>query len=98
MSETIESLIAYCQQNNRVCPMPHHWNRLWEMLPDRSRVGAGWQPSLPLILAAWHDTPAMYKMSRLTEHIDWAAQQGALEPIARFLRELREEDWFHFDD
>jgi hypothetical protein len=31
-------------------------------------------------------------MLRLTEHIEWAAQHGALDLVARFLRELREED------
>jgi hypothetical protein len=34
----------------------------------------------------------------LAEHIEWAAQNGALEAVARFLRELREEDWFHIGD
>jgi hypothetical protein len=40
----------------------------------------------------------MFKMLRLTEHIEWAAQHGALEPVARFLRELREEDWLHIGE
>ena len=72
------------------------WEQLWEMLPNRERDDTGgWQPALPLILAAGHDTPAMLKMSRLEEHINWAAQHGALESVASFLRELREEDWFH---
>ena len=62
---------------------------------DRTRTGNGWQPALPLILAAWHDTPALLKMLRLAEHIEWAAQHSALEKVARFLRELREEDWHH---
>ncbi len=65
------------------------------MLPNRKRDGADWQPALPLILAAWHDTPAMLKMLRLAEHIEWAAQHGALELVASFLRGLREEDWYH---
>jgi hypothetical protein len=98
MSDTVESLVAYCREDNRVCPLPTQWNRLWEMLPDRKRIGAGWEPPLPLILAAWHDTPAMSKMPRLTEHIEWAAQHGALDSVARFLHELREEDWFHIGD
>jgi hypothetical protein len=51
-----------------------------------------------LILAAWHNTPATLKMLRLTEHIEWAEEHGALEPVAHFLRELREEDWFHVGD
>ncbi len=37
----------------------------------------------------------MRKMLRLAEHIEWAAQHGALESVARFLRDLREEDWHH---
>lgn len=98
MSDPVESLVAYCRENNRVCPMPAMWNQLWEMLPNRTRVGNGWKPSLPLILAAWHDTPAMLKMLRLAEHIEWAAEHGALESVARFLRELREEDWHHIGE
>jgi hypothetical protein len=98
MSESVESLVAFCREGNRICPLPPLWNRLWEMLPNRKRVGAGWQPSPPLILAAWHDTPAMLKMLRLAEHIEWAAQYGALESVARFLHELREEDWLHIDE
>ncbi len=97
-SETVESLIAYCRENDRVWPLPSHWSRLWEMLPNRVRVGAGWQPPLPLILAAWHDTPAIAKMLRLAEHIEWAAKQGVLDSIEQFLRDLREEDWFHLGD
>jgi hypothetical protein len=51
-----------------------------------------------LILAAYRDTPAMLKMLRLAEHIEWAAQHGALESVSRFLRELHEEDWFHIGE
>jgi hypothetical protein len=40
MSETVESLVAYCRENDRVCPLPPLWNELWEMLPNRSQVGA----------------------------------------------------------
>ena len=95
MSDTVESMIGYCRENHRVCPQPKLWNQLWEMLPDREQVGAGWEPPLPLILAAWHDTPAMLKMLRLAEHIQWAEKHNALELVAVFLRSLREEDWYH---
>lgn len=98
MSDTVESLVAYCRENNRVCPLPNLWKRLWEMLPNRVQVEAGWQPPLPLILAAWHDTPAMPKMLRLAKHIEWAAEHGALESVGKFLRELREEDWLHIGE
>ena len=98
MSETTESLIAYCRENSRICPMPPRWNALWELLPERKRVGGGWEPALPLILAALHDTPYLMKMLRLAEHIEWAAEHGALESVAAFLRGLREDEWFHRGD
>ena len=68
------------------------------MLPNRSQVGARWQAPLPLILAAWHDTPPMLKMLRLAEHIQWAAQYRELDLVGKFLCELREEEWFHIGD
>jgi len=97
-SKAAEGLIAYCRENGRVCPMPQRWNALWDLLPNRARVGAGWQPPLPLILGAWYDTPAMLKMIRLTEHIEWADLHDALGPVERFLRVLPEDEWFHLGD
>lgn len=78
--------------------MPKRWSALWDLLPNRTRVGVGWQPPLPLILGAWDNTSGMLKMLRLAEHVEWAASHGALESVARFLRGLREEDWFHLGD
>jgi hypothetical protein len=49
-------------------------------------------------LAAWHDTPAMLKMLRLAEHIEWAAKHDSSEAIGRFFRELREEDGYHIGE
>jgi hypothetical protein len=91
MSETVDSLIVYCRENNRVCPLPEAWHRLWEMLPDRRQSGAAWEPAFPLILAEWHDAPAMLKMVRLAEHIQWAEKHNALPEVAAFLRGLRED-------
>lgn len=59
-----DDLVRYCCENGRVCPMPDQWAALWEMLPNRTRAGNGRQPALPLILGAWHDTPALLKMLR----------------------------------
>ena len=75
--------------------MPWQWNRLWEMLPDRTRSGSSWQPAPPLILAAWHDTPALLKTMRLKEHIDWAEQHAVLEKVDKFLRSPSESEWAH---
>jgi hypothetical protein len=98
MSKAANELIAYCRQNNRVCPQPGRWNELWKILPDRKQIGAGWEPPVPLILAAWHETPAMSKMVRLAEHIQWADSHRVLPQVAAFLRNLREEDWHHAGD
>ena len=95
MPDSVETLIAYCRDNSRVCPMPQRWNALYELLPNRQRVGGGWKPALPLILAAWHDTPAILKMLRLDEHIRWAAEHNALESVGVFIRNLEENDWLH---
>lgn len=99
MSEsTIESLIAYCRENRRVCPMPQVWNELWETLPERHRVGDSWEPPLPLILGAWHFASNLEKRLRLEEHIQWAEQHGSLVEVDQFLRSLPESDWHHLGE
>ncbi len=78
--------------------MPQRWNELWEMLPDRRRVGTGWDPPAPLILAAWWDTPALSKMIRLQEHLRYADAHGMLTAVDEYLRRLPEQDWAHVGD
>jgi len=95
MPETPQSLLAFCRENQRVCPMPDRWNTLFEMLPQRKRTAIGWEPALPLNLEAWDHTPAALKTLRLAEHIEWAAQHGALDAVAQYLRALPDEDWLH---
>ena len=69
---SLEQVLVEAQKNNRVCPKPQKWQQLYEMLPNKKRKGAGWEPSLPLILAAWSETPAISKILRLREYIEWA--------------------------
>ncbi len=95
---TLEVVLAEVQKNNRVCPQPQRWQQLYEMLPQKQRKGAGWEPSLPLILAAWWDTPALPKMLRLREHIEWAASHGCLAEVHSFLLELPEDQWHHIGE
>ena len=98
MNDTAESLIAYCRENGRVCPLPMRWNELWQMLPDHRRAGGGWEPAAPLILAAWHEASNVAKMLRLAGHIGWADQHGNLSEVAEFLRNLGETDWHHLGE
>ena len=97
-SSGLQALIEYCQQNGRICPQPSQWQQLYELLPNKRRVGAGWEPSPPLILAAWWDTPLLLKVMRFREHLDWADKHGALDVIDTYLRGLTEDQWFHGDD
>jgi hypothetical protein len=95
---TREEVLAIARKNRRVCPMPEQWSKLYDLLPDTRRVGDGWEPALPLILGAWHHTPALMKILRLQEHIDWASAHGALPVVGEYLASLAEDEWLHFGE
>ena len=95
---SLNSLLEYCQDNNRICPLPTKWDELWNLLPYRRRVVGGWEPALPLILSAWWHTSNLEKALRLAEHVRWAARHGSLSEIDPFLRALPEAEWHHLDD
>ena len=79
--------------------MPQRWNELYKLLKNKKQnPSGGWNPSLPLILAAWHNTPAMLKILRLREHIEWGEKEGQLEEISQYLISLEEKDWYHLND
>ncbi|OGP84606.1 MAG: hypothetical protein A2V87_02935 [Deltaproteobacteria bacterium RBG_16_58_17] len=87
-------MLQFVQSEGRICPEPGKWHDLWEMLPDKKRIGSGWQPPLPLILAAWDNTSGIEKMLRLRQHIQYAVEKGILN-IDQYLRNLTQNDW-HF--
>ena len=92
--EDLDSLWLYCNQNERV--VPKDWNKLYKMLANRRQLpSGGWEPALPLILAAWHETDSDQKQLRFREHLEWAGSQDQLEMIGAYLRSLDEADWFH---
>lgn len=86
----LDALLEYVRADGRVCPQPRQWDALWKLLPAKEEV------ALPLILAAWWDTPDLMKMLRFREHIEHAAAKGALDAADRFLRALPQEDWHTF--
>ncbi len=88
----MNDLMDYIKSKKRVCPKPQQWNKLWEMLPDRKRKGAGWLPPLPLILAAWWETSDQQKRERLEYHIKYASDNGVLGQVQQFLENLSEEE------
>lgn len=89
----LQDLLQYVMDEGRICPEPGKWHELWQLLPDRHRVGSGWNPPLPLILAAWDHTNGLEKMLRLKQHIEYAAEKGVLDQVDQFLRSLPSEEW-----
>lgn len=92
---TLSEVIQEIEKDGRICPQPDKWHKLWEMLPNKKRKGAGWEPPLPLILAAWYDAPIILKKIRIQEHIKWAETHGMLEDVYNFLKSLKPEDWYY---
>jgi CheY-like chemotaxis protein len=90
-----QSLINYCRENGRICPLEKKWNELYQILPNKRRVGLSWEPPVPLILGAWYYTDDSAKMDVLAKHIEWAEKHGCLDAAASYLRNLQEEDWHH---
>lgn len=94
----LEQAMEEALKNDRVCPQPHKWDELYKLLPNKVIKGNGWEPSLPLILSAWPNTPYILKMFRLQEHIEWAYEHGCLDVIHEFMKKLGEEEWFHIGE
>ena len=93
--ETIDSLWQYCTVNERV--IPKDWNKLYSMLRNRKqKPTGGWEPSLPLILGAWHNTLPIENQLRFKEHILWASEQNQLAEVGSYLRSLSQNEWYHF--
>ncbi len=95
---TVVEVMVEARRNNRVCPQPARWQQLFDMLPDKKRSGAGWEPAPPLLGAAWKDTPSIPKRMVFREHIEWAASHGFLQQVFTFMKELPESDWHHMGD
>ena len=95
--EDLATLWAYCTQKERV--VPRDWNKLYKMLVNRRQLpSGGWEPALPLILAAWHETDADQKQQRFREHLEWAGTHDQLGMIGAYLRSLHEAEWFHHSE
>jgi len=91
---TIDDVLVEARRNNRVCPLPAIWQRLYAYLPN-----AGPHLSkVPATHAEWQQVPALQKRARLREHIEWAASQGVLRQVYEALRKLPENRWHHIGE
>ena len=95
VDDLLKNLMGFLNKNGRICPQPKKWNELWKMLPDRKQKGNGWEPSLPLILAAWWEASDEQKAERLKSHVQWAFEHGKLLQIDSYLRNLSDNDWHY---
>lgn len=95
---TIEEALAEATKNKRVCPLPKKWNEVYKLLPGKKQKGNGWEPPLPLILAAWAATSNLSKIARFREHLEWAAAHSALDLVYSYISNLSEQDWHHTED
>jgi hypothetical protein len=97
--DSLDALWEFCTANNRLVPMPPQWNALYGILNNtRQKPSGGWEPSLPLVLGAWHHSMPIEKQLRFKEHLHWAEAQNQLPEITAFLRSLPEDQWCHFGE
>jgi hypothetical protein len=91
---TVDDVLVEARRNNRVCPLPSIWQRLYAYLPN---TGPHLTP-VPAGQAEWREVSSLQKRSRLREHIEWAASQGVLRQVYEALRKLPEERWHHIGE
>ena len=91
----VGEVMVEARRNNRVCPQPLAWQRLYEMLPGKIQGQRGWQPPPPLTGSAWSSTPSLAKRMCLRDHIEWADTHGCLDAVHDYLKDLPEDQWHH---
>ena len=90
----LDLLLGFVRSNGRICPQPWAWQRLFNLLPQRTPS----DPAPPYVGDSWHGSNDLHKVMRLIEHIQWGAEHGAFREVNNFLRSLPEKDWFHGED
>lgn len=91
---TLDDVLVEVRRNNRVCPLPAIWQRLYAYLPHTGPHLA----KVPATPAEWEHVPSLEKRARLREHIEWAAAQGVLLQVYEALRKLPENRWYHMGE
>ena len=91
---TVDDVLVEIRRNNRVCPLPAIWQRLYAYLPNTGPHLA----KVPASPAEWEQVPSLEKRARLREHIEWAAAQGVLPQVFQALRKLPEKRWLHMGE
>ena len=92
---TADALMLVARRNNRVCPRPHQWTRLYEILQGRRHHDLA---PPPLERQLWSKLSSLQKRVCLREQIEWAERRGKLPQVARFIEGLEEGDWVHMGE
>ena len=78
-------------KNNRICPQPQHWNKLWEVIKSKTDE----KISMPLILAAWWETSDDEKLERFKHHLKTAERLNVSKEVELYIHSMNENDWHH---
>jgi hypothetical protein len=92
---TVHSLMVVARRNNRVCPDPEHWTRLYHLLGGEHSPDLQAPPLQPWL---WPKLSGLQKRLRFREHVEWAERKGQLGEVARFMATLSEADWVHMGE
>lgn len=91
---TIDDALVEVRRNNRVCPLPAIWQRLYAYIPNTGPHLS----QVPASHAEWREVPPLQKRARQREHIEWADGQGVLRQVYEALRKLPEHRWHHIGE
>ena len=91
---SLDEAVAEIRKNNRVCPLPSIWKKLYDALPNKTPELA----AAPVTAEEWKQTPALEKRTRMRQHIEWAATQGVLKQVYKALHALPENKWHHMGE
>ena len=94
MTNSLESLIDYCIDRDRICPEARRWYELHQMLLQHRRRPLSTSLKSALILGG-SDASNGDKIMRLQHHFRWAESHGCLPQADAFLRGLPEDEWHH---
>jgi hypothetical protein len=91
---TVDDVLVEARRNNRVCPVPGAWSKLFDYLPNKT---SDLTPA-PRTPQEWMQSPPMQKRATLRSHIEWAAAQGVLKNVHKALLALPEDKWHHMGE
>ena len=92
---TADAVMLIARRNNRVCPQPAVWTRLYRQLEGDRYMDL--QPP-PVEHWIWSKLSALQKRLRFREHLEWAERHGKLREVAGFVGNLAESDWLHMGE